>query len=246
MEPITIVTTALKAGQFILAAVQFVQNEKIVELQKEIEDLKDKDLKSAMSFVQIASMCSSELEAMNNLNLAYACYVQATNVYSQRELSTKISAMWSAEIRNSINKALGDNWLSRKLTGASEAQQAYEVLIAEEAKLLHAYHGVATFSYAKKEYAVAVGYYDKAIGLHIDNITLLNNFEKLLSLHSGLRDSQVVHHVFNYFYERLYPIQDMNQVKSMIREYNLSDNFLYPNYSKLLRFSSTEKFFHES
>lgn len=230
------ILTAIKAGQLILAAANFYQNEKLDELKYDLEELKDIDLKSAISFVEIAKLCVTEEEASNNLNHAYACYVKATNAYIESGLIEFLAEASNYSVRKGINTALGNNWLSRKITGVKKKQKEIENKEQEEKKLRQAYRGVATFALTKKEYCVSLMYFDKALFITKKNIELL---EKILKIVDGIlvfkdiRNHYIVRGLLRVFFNNIR--EEMLCIKTIAKDNSIDVSTICPNYEHIMK-----------
>lgn len=236
---LTSIQLALKAGQFILSAAKFFKQERLEDLKSELDSLKDKDLKSAITFVDLAQMSSTEDEANNNLCLAYEHFVKASNMYTATNLMADIVIASNGMIRETINDALGDNILSRKLTGVNDFRQAISSIEKEEEKLRQAFRGVSFCALSKNEYRISMLYIDKCLFKDVKGLTLLNNLQEKLASFSKAVDT-VLKHLYVAVYISIR--KEILELEELSQETSIDLLEVCPNYSQIMSLPSSIKY----
>ena len=173
----TSITILFSAGNFIVSSCKkYCDSITLTNLSSKIDKLIDKDLYAALIFMKNAADCISENEALRNVNEAYNLFVSASAMYSEPGTFSYITNGVEGFVREGVNLALGDNMVSRALTGVNKYRENIEKVEQAVSKLQTAYLGVSLCSFLKQERIIAANYLDKYL---FEDVIMLRCFGML-------------------------------------------------------------------
>lgn len=156
------ISILFSAGNFIASSCKkYCDSITLINLSSKIDKLIDKDLYAALIFMKNAADCTSENEALRNVNEAYNLFVSASTMYSEPDTFSYITNGIEGFVRQGVNSLLGDNMISRSLTGVNKYKEKIDKVGQMVSKLQTAYLGLSLCSYLKQERIIAANYLDK-------------------------------------------------------------------------------------